>query len=200
MSDILPVLAVCDTVLFPPVMYDLSVQHRRSMAAVQAVGEGGELVCVTRCELGEGEPTPDHLFDIGTLARIERCRSGKKGLEVKVKAIERRMFLRYTQIDPFLEAEVQAIETKPLDDDDLDAHFLAGCVVGRIETSGGLRNEVRFLLGTTKDRSVQADLLAGLVNADIATQQELLETASVRERLGKVFKITEAALFNQGRE
>lgn len=181
-KQVVPVLVLRDIVLFPPIIYPLEVTREKSKAAALAAGEGGVLVCVAQHTDGGDDSSPDDLYSMGTLVRVNRLRATRATVAITVEALERRQVHKFTRIDPFLEARVMPVEM-PLDDDnDSDLEFLAGRVLGRVEASSGLTTEQRFLLGSVDERSTLADMMASILPLDVEVKQGLLETLSAQKR------------------
>ena len=188
--QVVPVLAIRNTVLFPPFSYPLDLTRDKSKAAVQAAGEGGHLVCVAQEVDSDREPESDDLFTMGTLVVIERVRATGEDLEVVVKALERQRVCEYLTSGTYIEATVEPVEALAEDDTPGEA-FLAGRVLGRFESRCDIGKEQRFLLGSLEDNGTLADMLASLIDADVEVKQGLLETPSPQERLRRLLELTE---------
>ncbi len=81
---VLPVLPVRDVVVFPGVTVPLAIGRARSLAALQAAGQGGFLIVATQREASVEEPGPDDLHPVGCVVRVLRIidarRDGKQAI------------------------------------------------------------------------------------------------------------------------
>jgi ATP-dependent Lon protease len=85
---VLPVLPVRDAVVYPGVTAPLAVGRPRSLAALEAAGQGGFLVVATQRDAATEDPGIDDLHPIACIVRIVRLidarREGKQAIVVGV--------------------------------------------------------------------------------------------------------------------
>src|SRR5580704_5703266 len=93
MSDqqILPVVPIKNTVLFPNLLMPLSVGRPKSMAAIQAAlaSESKEILVVTQRDSSVEVPEPADLFPTATKAVIKRSRRTEDHYDILVLGVER---------------------------------------------------------------------------------------------------------------
>ena len=77
------------------------------------------------------------------------------------------------------------------EDSTADMDFMAGRLVGRIETRLGMNKEQRLIFSSVRDHGKLADMVAWFADLDIRSKQGLLETVSVQDRLVKLLGLTE---------
>ena len=89
--EILPVVPIKNTVLFPNLLMPLSVGRAKSCAAIQAAlaTEAKEILVVTQRDSSVETPTPADLFPIGTKAVIKRSSRHGDKFELLVLGVER---------------------------------------------------------------------------------------------------------------
>jgi Lon protease-like protein len=115
-----PLLAVRDTVVFPHMMIPLFVGRDRSLRAVDEALDGDHcIVIVTQKEDDILDPTPEDLYDIGTVASIARMLRMPDGTtSVLVEGLQRARIVEYTQTQSFYRVKTSAIfeevEEQPL--------------------------------------------------------------------------------------
>src|SRR3954454_16457357 len=68
-----PVLAVRDTVIFPGAMLPITVGRPSSVALVQSLGENRTLAVVSQVDPRVDTPTPDDLYQVGTLCVMHKA-------------------------------------------------------------------------------------------------------------------------------
>src|ERR1700684_621685 len=119
-EQILPVVPIKNTVLFPNLLMPLSVGRPKSVAAIQAAlaTEGKEILVVTQRDSSVEVPGPQDLFPTATKAVIKRSgRSGDK-YDILVMGVERVALADFTG-DDFLSASFLPI---PLPDQSDEAN------------------------------------------------------------------------------
>ena len=116
-SEILPVLAARDLVMFPGVITSLRVGRRRFLAALAEAEAGdGHLVILAQRDPTVDQPGEADLYDVGTVCQVTTTdeKSGP-GRIVAASSMARCRIVRFTQWDPHVAAEVA-----PLEDVDTD--------------------------------------------------------------------------------
>src|SRR5271155_2525674 len=109
-QQVLPVLPIKNTVLFPNLLMPLSVGRPKSVAAIEAAlaNEAREILVVTQRDSSVEVPSPADLFPTATKAVIKRSgRSGDK-FEMLVLGVERVALTDFTDGD-FLSATFRPI-------------------------------------------------------------------------------------------
>ena len=83
-STVLPLLPVRDVIIFPGVTVPLTVGREKSIAALDEAGSDGFLLVATQRDPATEEPSPEDLFEVGTLVKILRIvdarQEGKQAL------------------------------------------------------------------------------------------------------------------------
>jgi len=83
---ILPVLPVRDVVVFPGVTVPLAIGRPRSLAALEAAGQGGYMIVATQRDPATEDPTLDDLFPVACVVRVMRIldarQDGKQAIVV----------------------------------------------------------------------------------------------------------------------
>src|SRR5271165_2373769 len=108
--QILPVVPIKNTVLFPNLLMPLSVGRPKSVAAIQAAlaSEGKEILVVTQRDSSVEVPGPGDLFPTATKAVIKRSNRGGDNYEILVLGVER-VSLGDFSGDDFLSASFQPV-------------------------------------------------------------------------------------------
>src|SRR5258706_11864105 len=109
--DIVPVLALKDTVVFPYIIVPLSVSREKSINAVDAALAEQRVIMLAVQKKSETEdPGPSDLFEIGTLAAIMRMLNLPDGrIRLLVQGVSRAKLDSYLQEEPYLRAKVTRI-------------------------------------------------------------------------------------------
>src|SRR5579871_6918634 len=108
----IPVLPVRDTVLFPHAVLPLTVGRESSIQLINSLGDEKTILVVAQREARVDTPQPTDLFSIGTLATVHKVvKMPNQSLFVFTEGLSRAKLQEFTQLTPFLRAQVD-----PLDD------------------------------------------------------------------------------------
>jgi len=186
--QVLPLVALRDTVIFPEMIVPLQVGRDRSVRALDRAVRTSQPVALITQRSNETEEVEhvDELYAIGTLAKIAQVIRLQDGtIRAIVQGQRRVRLLDLVQTDPHLEARIELV-----DDDDaktLEVEALMASVQGQIEqyvTSGAsVPPEVAVAARNISDGGLLADMVAYSPDMTTEQRQELLETVSVPERL-----------------
>jgi ATP-dependent Lon protease len=112
----LPVLPVRDVVVFPGVTLPLAIGRARSLAALEAAGQGGFLIVATQREAGTEEPGIDDLHPVGCVVRVLRVIDARRdGKQAIVAGVARTRLTEAVATEPALQMRVD-----PLSESDAD--------------------------------------------------------------------------------
>ena len=107
--QILPVLPVRNTVIFPLLLMPMTAARTISVNAIQAaaVSEEKEIFIVAQRDNKIDHPKQEDFYPIGTSAIIKKLGRGKQdSLSLAVQGVERGVFIRLEQTEPFLTASL----------------------------------------------------------------------------------------------
>ncbi len=189
--QVLPLVALRDTVIFPEMIVPLQVGRDRSVKALdQAVRASSPIALITqRSSETEDVGSVDELHAIGTLAKIAQVIRLQDGtIRAIVQGQKRIRLLDLVQVDPHLEARVETIEDAHAKT--LEVEALMASVQGQIEqyvTSGAsVPPEVAVAARNITDGGLLADMVAYSPEMSTEQRQQLLETIDVPDRLRAV--------------
>jgi ATP-dependent Lon protease len=189
--QVLPLVALRDTVIFPEMIVPLQVGRDRSVKALdQAVRSSTPIALITqRSSETEEVDSAEELHAIGTLAKIAQVIRLQDGtIRAIVQGQKRIRLLDLVQVDPHLEARVEVIEDEHAKT--LEVEALMASVQGQIEqyvTSGApVPPEVAVAARNISDGGLLADMVAYSPEMSTEQRQQLLETIDVPDRLRMV--------------
>ena len=113
MSEILtlPVLPLRETVLFPGVPAPIRVGRPGTLRSIQAATESKErLVFAVAQRENVDAATPDSLYTIGTVARVNQMQRGRGVLQLLLEGERRGIALRISEHEKHLQAMVREAE------------------------------------------------------------------------------------------
>ena len=186
--QVLPLVALRDTVIFPEMIVPLQVGRDRSVKALdRAVRTSQPVVLITQ-RTGDTEEVSsvDEMYSIGTLAKIAQVIRLQDGtIRAIVQGQSRIRLLDLVQTEPHLEARVELIEEDH--EKTLEIEALMASVQGQIEqyvsSGASVPPEVAVAARNITDGGLLADMVAYSPDMSTEARQQLLETISVPERL-----------------
>ena len=190
--DVLPVLPLQESVLFPYIIVPLSIGPDASIQAVeQALCEQRIVLLCTQKENVES-PSPEHLEPIGTAALVMRMLKLPDGrVRILVQGLARARATHFGRTNPFLEARIEVLEdTEPeaLSADNVDAQMrsIKENLERAVSLGKEISSEVMVIATNLEDPGRLADLIAS--NLEIATEeaQKILEDRDPLNRLKTV--------------
>jgi ATP-dependent Lon protease len=189
--QVLPLVALRETVIFPEMIVPLQVGRDRSVKALdRAVRTSQPVALITQRSIETEEVNSvDELYPIGTLAKIAQVIRLQDGtIRAIVQGQRRIRLLDLVQTEPHLEARVELIP----DDQEksLEIEALMASVQGQIEqyvsSGASVPPEVAVAARNISDGGLLADMVAYSPDMTTEARQQLLETIDVAERLRMV--------------
>ncbi|MES2229139.1 MAG: endopeptidase La [Pseudomonadota bacterium] len=182
-----------NVVLFPHVLMPISVGRARSIAAVQhSVGAKARLGIVLQKDPRVDDPGRDALCDVGTMAEVvQHIDSGGQMHHAVCQGVQRFRIEALVEGYPFMAARVQLIPEPVSVSTQAEALGLQlrERAVEILSLLPGVPAELAHALQATRAPAQLADIVASLIDAEIAEKQSLLETLDTEERLQKVLQI-----------
>ncbi|MGH9606348.1 MAG: endopeptidase La [Terracidiphilus sp.] len=182
------VLPVRDTVLFPHNVLPLTVGRESSIQLIESLGEERTIVVAAQLDPRLDAPSPADLHSVGTLATVHKVvRMPNQSRFVFTEGTERVRLVRFSQIDPFMVAEVEILEdVETAASSSIEA--LVRNVIGQFQQivaeSPTLSDELRTIAANIDDPSRLVDFVSSsLPFLTTDDKQALLESPSVPERL-----------------
>jgi len=187
--EILAILPVRDTVLFPGAVLPLTVGRESSLALVNSLeGEEKLLGVVAQLDPRVEDPAAADLHKVGTLAKVHKTVKMPNGnVVIFLEGLQRVNVLELIGLRPFLRARVEAQAEITGDvDAELEALQRNAQDLFRdvVSHSPQLSDDLQSVAMNIDDPSRLADFIAGtLPSLSTLLRQELIETPSVRKRL-----------------
>src|ERR1700681_2393957 len=187
--EVLPVLPVRDTVLFPGAVLPLTVGRESSLALVNSLeGEEKLLAVVAHLDPRIEDPAAADLHKVGTLAKVHKTVKMPNGnVVVFLEGLQRIRINELLSLRPFLRA---AVASEPDFTGEKDAELEAlqrnsqDLFRDVVSHSPQLSDDLHSVATNIDDPGRLADFIAGtLPSLSTLLRQELIETSSVRRRL-----------------
>jgi len=187
--EVLPILPVRDTVLFPGAVLPLTVGRESSLALVGALeGEDKYLGVVAQLDPRVEDPSAADLHKVGTLAKVHKTVKMPNGnVVIFLEGLQRIQISELITLRPYLRARVEAQPDITGDaDSELEALQRNAQDLFRdvVSHSPQLSDDLQSVATAIDDPGRLADFIAGtLPSLSTLVRQELIETPNVRKRL-----------------
>ncbi len=187
--NLLPVLSLRNTVLFPSLFVPLSIGRTSSVAAAEnaLASEEKTLLVVAQRDQEVEDVEPHHLYHVATRAVIKKMARNNDALELIVQGIERVTIDEYVQQEPFLKAHYTVLPTP--EDSDTEVEALQRAVIEQATHAFQLvqheQPNINFqqMLNNAGDPLRLAYLLASMMSLEVSKEQAILEASTRREAL-----------------
>jgi len=186
-ENVLPILPLKETVVFPDSMIPLAIGQERSIRLVdEAVANDRPIALVTSREGDEEAQSADDLYSVGTAAAIHKMIRVPDGtLRILVQGLRRVRLTRIVQDDPYLVGEFEELPDVITREKEIAAlarnvEALFSRIIALVPY---LPDELQLAATNADDPSALGNLIATTMRLKTAEKQELLEEADVEARL-----------------
>jgi len=197
-GSIFPVLPLRDIVVFPHMIVPLFVGREKSVRALEDVmKDDKKILLVTQKNAGDDDPKPDDIYNVGTVGTVLQLLKLPDGtVKVLVEGTQRAAISGFSDNEEFFEATAELL---PDSDENPEEHeALARSVISQFEQYIKLNKkippEVLVSLNQIEEPSKLADTVASHLALKIAEKQELLELATITERLEREYSLMESEI------
>ena len=192
--EVLAILPVRDTVLFPGAVLPLTVGRESSLALVNSLqGDEKLLGVVAQLDPRVEDPAAADLHKVGTLAKVHKTVKMPNGnVVVFLEGLQRIQVLELIGLRPFLRARVQ-VEPDIIGEADTELEALERNAQELfrdvVSHSPQLSDDLQSAALNIDDPGRLTDFIAGtLPSLSTLLRQELIETSSVRKRLESLIR------------
>ena len=192
--EVLPILPLFDSVLFPKMVLPLVVMEGESIKLVdEAMAKDrviGLILSKKQTEIGKN--SHKDLAAVGTSALILKlARTQENRTQLLVQGLNRFRVKSFVEDKPYLQA--RAIQLQDKEKKDKETEALKSNIInmfGRIvELSPGLPQEIAAMAKSIQEPGILADMVASTVNSTPAEKQIILEMEDVKKRLTEASKL-----------
>ncbi|RFZ85638.1 endopeptidase La [Mucilaginibacter terrenus] len=191
--DILPILPLRNTVLFPGVVIPITVGRDKSIKLIRDANKGKRLIgVVAQQDVSIEDPGFEQLHRVGTVALIIKMLQMPDGNTTVILQGKKRFILKEeVQSEPYLKASVEPfVEIKPKEDKEFKAMVssVKDMAMNIIQLSPNIPSEAGIAIRNIESTSFLINFISSNMNADMAAKQALLETKSLRDRINLVLE------------
>jgi ATP-dependent Lon protease len=191
--DVLPILPLRNTVLFPGVVIPITVGRDKSIKLIRDANKGDRMIgVVSQQDVGIEDPTFDQLNRVGTVALIIKMLQMPDGNTTVIIQGKKRFILNEeVQSEPYIKATINPFkETKIKEDKEFKAMIssIKDMAMNIIQLSPNIPSEAGIAIRNIESTSFLINFISSNMNAEMTAKQHLLEVANLRERANLVLE------------
>src|SRR5712664_916402 len=181
-----PLLPLRDVVVFPHMVIPLFVGRPKSIKALETAMEAGKsILLVAQKSAAKDEPSPEDLYDIGSIANILQMLKLPDGtVKVLVEGVQRARIHRISELDTHFVADLTPVESEAGDEAEVEA--MRRAIVQQFDQYVKLNKkippEILTSLAGIDDAGRLADTIAAHLPLKLEQKQVILEIFDVAKR------------------
>jgi ATP-dependent Lon protease len=192
-ADTMIVIPVRQTVLFPEIVFPITINRDISVQAAQAaIREQRQVLVLLQKDPSVDEPGPEGMHEIGTVANVLRYVTAPDGSNhIICQGVQRFRVTEFLPGQPYLLARGLHLPEPQDTSSDIEARFLL-LREQSLEVLSLLPQapqELRLAIEGVQSPAALADLAAAYMDINPPEKQEILETVDLTARLDRVSKL-----------
>ncbi len=197
--DIIPILPLRNTVLFPGVVLPITVGRDKSIKAVNEAYKADKLIgVISQKDTNIEDPEAADLCSIGTVAKIIKLiKMPDGGTTIIIQGKKRFELVAMVSDDPYFKASITLLEDdeKP-DSENFEAYLssIKDLASQIIQLSPNMPTEAAIILKNIESPSFLINFVSSNLNADLTEKQSLLEVNDITERAEKLVHLLQREL------
>jgi ATP-dependent Lon protease len=186
--DILPILPLRNTVLFPGVVIPITVGRDKSIQLIKDYNKTDKTIGVVAQRSDDiEEPTGKDLFKVGTVAHIiKMLRMPDGNTTLIIQGKKRFRIEEYVQTEPYHKARVTAFDEvrPPKTDKEFQAIIsnLKETSTQIVKISPNIPSDASFAINNIESPTFLVNFISSNMNAKTADKQKMLEVPDLKER------------------
>ncbi|HEY0896269.1 MAG TPA: LON peptidase substrate-binding domain-containing protein, partial [Sphingobacteriaceae bacterium] len=185
--DILSILPLRNTVLFPGVVIPITVGRDKSIKLIKEAYKGDKVIgVVSQRDVAIEDPSFDQLNDVGTVAVIIKMLQMPDGnTTVIIQGKQRFRLGEEVQSEPYIKATIEKFEEiRPKADKEFKAIMasIKEMAMQIINLSPNIPSEAGIAIKNIESPSFLINFISSNMNAEVAVKQKLLEVVNLKER------------------
>lgn len=191
--DILPILPLRNTVLFPGVVIPITVGRDKSIKLIKDAYRGSRIIgVVSQIDTQVEDPTFDELHKVGTVANIIKMLQMPDGSTTVIIQGKQRIKLEELVSDtPYITSKVSRIpekKSKPTKEFEATISAIKEIALNIIQLSPNVPSEAGIAIKNIESPTFLINFVSSNSNADLKFKQDLLETVDIKKRANKVLE------------
>ena len=186
--EVLPILPLRNTVLFPGVIIPITIGRERSVKLIKDADSGNKTIGVlSQKQFDTEEPVIEDLNVIGTVAHILKMLKMPDGNITAVIQGRKRFFLNeIISSEPYYKGKISELkEVKPIEsDDEFDAlvDSVKDLALKIIEESPNIPTEASIAIKNIKNTTFAINFISSNMSISLSEKQRLLEEVDLKKR------------------
>ena len=188
LPEILPILPLRNTVLFPGVVVPITAGRDKSIELINQTNKEGKIIgVVSQKEEGEEDPGIEDINTIGTVAKILKVLKMPDGnTTVIIQGKKRFQVAEVITTEPYLTATVRAVEeARPAKDNEeflVIVETIKEKSLAIIKDSPNIPSDASFAIKNIESPSFLINFVSSNLNISVAEKQKLLQINDLQER------------------
>jgi ATP-dependent Lon protease len=191
--QILPVLPLRDTVIFPYMIFPVLVGREQSIRAANFALDSSKYIFLTaQKKSNQEEPTKNDIFKEGTIAKIIQILKLPNGLlKILVDGIIQGRITEFTERENFFEAKVEVLNPKPEDPQEMKALMrqMSNLFKEYVKINKTIPPEAVTAMENIDELDRKLFYVAANINQSIEIKQKILQKFSVKEQIYEVIRL-----------
>ncbi|MCC7231317.1 MAG: endopeptidase La [Bacteroidia bacterium] len=192
--DILSILPLRNTVLFPGVVIPITVGRDKSINLIKDAYKGDKIIgVVAQKDVATEDPKFEELNKIGTVANVlKMLRMPDGNTTIIIQGKKRFSLGKCVQSEPYIRATVHSFPEKPAAPGDKEFTALVGSLkdiaLQIIQQSPNIPSDAAFAIRNIESQTFLINFISSNMNLDVALKQQLLEIADHKIRATRVLE------------
>src|SRR6201996_5311342 len=191
--EVLPILPLRNTVLFPGVVIPITVGRDKSIKLIRDANKGTRMIgVVSQQDVSIEDPTFNQLNKVGTVALIVKMLQMPDGNTTVILQGKKRFYLKEEmQSEHYIKATIEPFKDgKNKEDKEFKAMIssIKDMAMNIIQLSPNIPSEAGIAIRNIESTSFLINFISSNMNADMLAKQQLLEEANLRTRANLVLE------------
>jgi ATP-dependent Lon protease len=191
--EVLAILPLRNTVLFPGVVIPITVGRDKSIKLIREANKGERIIgVVSQQDVSIEDPTFGQLNKVGTTALIVKMLQMPDGNTTVILQGKKRFNLKEEiQSEPYIKATIEPFEEiRPKQDKEFKAMVssIKDMAMSIVQMSPNIPTEAGIAIKNIESISFLINFISSNMNADMSVKQRMLETINLRERANQVLE------------
>ena len=185
--DVLPILPLRNTVLFPGVVLPITVGRERSLKLIRDVNKGSKLLgTISQKDYTVDEPKPSDLYSIGTVAEILKILEMPDGsTSVIIQGKRRYSISEFVSEEPYFKAKIEPL-TDVTSQNDNEFNAIVGSLkdlsIKIAQFTANVPPEATFAVKNIENSTFLINFICSNTDISVEDKQKLLEIEELKER------------------
>ena len=194
LPELLPILPLRNTVIFPGVVAPITAGRDKSLRLIKSISDKGKFVgMVAQMDMETEDPSQSEVYPIGTMAQIVKSFKMPDGnTTIIIQGKKRFRILEWIQTEPFNIAKVEFLPEFIPGDDDVEFPMLMDSIkdiaTKLIQESPHIPTEAQAALDNIRSNTFLLNFIASNSSMKLPKKQEVLELGSLKDRAVKVLE------------